>query len=97
MVIYKIPSHDKVTVSSCLPNSVLAKDETQSQIAEDVDSLEDTNYITLGLLGLELLFAASTLTTLCVKKFLRPSHPRVPHVRHLRNPAFHADFEAVRI
>ena len=97
VVIYRIPTHQKNTVSSCLPYNVLAKDALQEVIAEDVDTLEETNYLTLGLLGLELLFAAATLTTICVKKYLRPARPRLPRVRYRRDPVNHVDFEAVRI
>ena len=97
VVIYRIPTHQKNTVSSCLPYNLLAKDALQEVIAEDVDTLEETNYLTLGLLGLELLFAAATLTTICVKKYLRPARPRLPRVRYRRDPVNHVDFEAVRI
>ena len=81
------------------PDARLIRDETEEQIADDVDTLEETNYLSLALLGLELILAIATLTAVCVKKIVRRprSTARLARLRHQRDPVFNADFEAVRI
>ena len=101
---YRIPFHDKITSTVCLPSdSRLTRNTLDHEIADNVDLVEETTLIAVGLVALELAVVFIILVAKCFheirSKIDKPAMPTRSTVRFPEHRAtvYEANIEDIRL
>ena len=99
VILFTVPFHGKASCTRCLPvDSRLTRNALEESILQEVDSVEESAIVAIGICVFETLVVLSLLVASCVKRFEKPrlSGAHDTHVTPRRNTVFEESLATLR-